>query len=321
MTTPHPARLASLFAALSLAAFALAVAPTSSAEPPPPPPPPPFSDPPAPGPGPAPAPSPSPAPSSDEYAIGERCVDEAARWIAKGETPPTRLENMHADLDYVYDDGSNHDERRMELWFRNPDAFRANFEYAGRPSQFLLVGERGFMIRDAIRVTDLNNSPTMKVVLPQLKDYRDILREVGRLMAPSGLKGPGVSFRFLGNVADPRATGGQWFKVLRKAPGEGDMTFFFGSAPRKDGPGLRAIAPDKIIMGGPPGSNYAGDEYALEGWVHESAAARSERFRYPAKIKLFAIGIDKPDHPTLRANVNFLEINTQLDPALFTPPY
>ena len=248
-------------------------------------------------------------------------MDEAARWIAKGENPPTQLINLHADLDYVYDDGSNHDERRMEIWFRNPDAFRAAFEWGGRASQFLLVGERAFMIRDVIRVTDINNSPAMKELLPQLKDYRDVLREVGRLMAPSGLKGPGVTFRLLGQIPDPRATGGKWWKVLRKAPGEGDMTFFFGSAPTKDGRGIRAIAPDKIIMAGPPGSNYAGDEYRLTGWLHEGPGARNEQFRYPQKIQLYAIGLDKEDHPTLKCGVNFLEVNTAIPAEYFTPPY
>src|SRR5262245_20496125 len=209
------------------------------------PPAPPPAPPPGGAPGGPPAGAPPPPAADDPEQLGLRYLDEASRWIAKGETPPSQLLTMHADLDYVYDDGQNpRDERRMELWFRNPDAFRANTMYAGRESVLLMIGERGYLIRDRIRVTPLNESPTMKELLPMMRNYRDILREVGRLMAPTGLRSPGARFRFLGVVADPRATGGQWFKVQRTAPREGEMTFFFGSVPTRDGKGLRAAAPD-----------------------------------------------------------------------------
>jgi hypothetical protein len=275
------------------------------------PPPPPVGAPPAGAPG-----------ADDPETLGLRYLDEAARWIAKGENPPAQLLTMHADLEYVYDDGQNpRDERRMELWFRNADAFRADTQYAGRDSTLLMVGERGYLIRDRIRITPLNESATMKELLPMMRNYRDILREVGRLMAPAGLKSAGARFRFLGTVADPRATGGQWFKVLRTAPREGDMTFFFGSVPRPDGKGMRAAAPDKLILGGPPGSRYAGDEYRLEEWVHESSSARNEQFRYPRKMRLYAIGLDPENKPTMRASINFLEINQPIDPALLADPF
>jgi len=266
----------------------------------------------------APVPGVPMAPVDDN--AGERALDEAARWIAKGETPPSRLVNLHCDLDYVYDDGSTHDERKMELWFRNPDAFRANTQYQGRETTLMLVQEAGVMIRDRIRVTDLSNSPTMKELMPMLRNYRAVLEQVGRLMTPAALKSNGARFRFEGTIQDARATGGMWFKVTRNAPGEGNITFFFGSAPRKDGTGVRAIAPDRLIMAGPPGSNYAGDEYRLEDWLHTGAEAQREQFRYPRRIRLYAIGIDPENKPTMRANISFLEINTNLDPELFRNP-
>lgn len=286
-------------------------------------------DPPAPPPAPPPVVPAPPAPpgqppaADDPETAGLRCLDEAARWIAKGERPPERLLTIHTDIDYVYDDGQNpRDERRMELWFRNPDAFRANTQYAGRDSTLLLVGERGFMIRDRLHIDDLNHGGNMmKDLLPMMRNYRDILREIGRLMAPAGLKSPGARFRLLGTVADPRASGGQWFKVVRTAPREGDMTFYFGSAPTKDGKSVRAIAPDKLILAGPPGSKYAGDEYRLEDWIHDPAAARAEQFRYPRKLRLYAIGLDPENKPTMRAVVNFLEVNTPIDPELLALPY
>ena len=281
---------------------------------------PPLPPPPGPSaPEPAPAPPGAPARPDDEVA-GERCMDESARWIAKGDVPPQHLQTLHCDIDYVYDDGSTHDERRMELWFRNPDAFRADTQYAGRDSTLLLVGDQGRMIRDRIRVTNLNTSPTMKELMPMMRNYRAILQEVGRLMAPTGLKSPGARFRLLGTVRDPQATGGSWFKVVRTAPREGDMTFFFGSAPTKDGRGVRAIAPDKILLAGEPGSNYAGDEYRLEDWVHDPAAARNEQFRYPRKMRLYAIGIDREDKPTMRAFINFLEVNMPIEAGLLDLP-
>ena len=275
---------------------------------------------PAPAPAPlAPAPAPAPAPGADDpYVAGERAVDEAMRWIAKGDQPVSALSTLHADIDYRYDDGSTRDERRMELWFRNPDAFRANFQYGGRDSSFLLVGQRGFMIRDRIRVTDLNNSPTMKEVLPMLQNYRAVLQEVGRLMAP---KSPGARFRLEGIERNPQATGGQWFKVIRTAPREPMMSYFFGAAPRRDGAGMRAIAPDRLIIHGEPGTNYVGDEYRLFDWARDDAVAQREAIRYPKRIQLYAIGIDVEGKPTMNAVVNSIELNQYIDPSLLTPPF
>ncbi len=324
-----------LLTAIAVSALALSFAGTSAGDPPvPPPPPPPWNPPPTPRepdpkpaqppvtPAPAPAPAPQPAQrKSPEEIAGERCIDEAARYLAKGAEPARQLMTMHCDIDYAYDDGSNHDERHMAFWFRNPDGFRADTVYAGRDSTLLLLGERGFMIRDRIRVTDLNNSPTMKEALPMLRNFREILKEVARLMVPAGLKGPGARFVLAGTIADPRATGGQWFKVVRTAPNEGDITFFFGSAPRKDGQGLRAVAPDRLIMGGAPGSKYAGDEYRLEDWVHEGDPKASfEATRYPRTLRLYAIGIDPENKPTMRATINSLEVNVAPDPDMFTDP-
>ncbi len=207
----------------------------------------------------------------------------------------------------------------MELWFRNPDAFRANLQYQGRDTTLLLAGDQGYFIRDRIHVDSLNNSPTKKELLPMLRNYRAILREVGRLMAPAGLKGPNVRFRFMGQIQDPRATGGLWYKVVRQAPGEGDMTFFFGTAPRKDGSGIRAIAPDRLILAGDPGTNYAGDEYRLEEWLHEGPEARTEQFRYPKRIRMYALNIDPENKPTMKAVINFAEVNAAMDPQIFQP--
>ena len=260
-----------------------------------------------------------PAGGAQDEVMGLRCIDEAARWIAKGANPPERLLTLHCELDYVYDDGSTHDERKMELWFRNPDAFKANLQYQGRDTTLLLNNERGFMIRDRIRVTDLNASTTMKELLPMMRNYRAILREVGRLMAPAGLKSPGAKFRFVGQIQDPKATGGLWYKVVRTAPNEGDMTFFFGTAPRKDGSGIRAVGPDRLILAGDPGTNYQGDEYQMEEWLHEGPQARDEQFRYPRRIRMYAIGIDQPGKPTMRATINFAEVNVALAPNFFEP--
>src|SRR6266536_273876 len=103
------------------------------------------------------------------------------KWISKGGTPAAALQTMHSLLDYQYDDGANHDERTMEFWFQNPTAFRANFEYGGVPTTFLLVGERGYMIRDTLHISDLNNDPVKgPKLMPMLKNYRSILGEVGR---------------------------------------------------------------------------------------------------------------------------------------------
>jgi hypothetical protein len=264
------------------------------------------------------APPGAPAPAGDPTAAGERAVDEAMRWIAKGDQPIAALQTMRADLDYAYDDGSTRDQRRMELWFQNPNAFRANFEYGGRPSTFLLVNDRGWMIRDRIRITDLNSHATMKEVLPMLRNYRAVLQEVARMLAP---KSAGARFRLEGMVPNAAASGGQWFKVVRTAPREPMMTYFFGSAPRKDGQGLRAIAPDRLIIHGEPGGNYQGDEYRLENWARDDAQSQREAIRYPRTIRLYAIGIDPENKPTMRANVNSLEVNQYIDPALLAPPY
>src|SRR5439155_1848840 len=140
---------------------------------------------------------------------------------------------LHADLYYRYDDGTNHDERQMELWFQNPDAFRANFEWGGVKTTFLLNGQSAFMIRDTLHIRDLNADNVVgPKVMPMLQNYRAILQEVGRMLAP---KTPGARFRLEGVVPSPQASGGQWFRVVRTAPREPAMTYFFGAQPRREG--------------------------------------------------------------------------------------
>ena len=135
-------------------------------------------------------------------------------------------------------------------------------------------------------------------------------------MVPAALKGPTARFDFLGLKQDPRATGGAWYHVVRRAAGEPEMQFFFGSAPRKDGQGTRAIAPDKLIIQVDPKAGYQGDEYRLEGWSGQP----SEPFRYPHRLRLYAMGLDPENKPTMTATVNYLQVNVQPPADLFVNP-
>ena len=264
------------------------------------------------GPSVAPATAPAPAPApEDPFVAGERCVDEAMTWIARDGPVLATVSTLIVEADVESHEGGATTERRTALAFRAPDFLRAGFLHAGKDVSFLLFRDQGRMIRDRIRVTNLNTSPTMKAYMPLLEGYRHLLQDLARLLAP---KRAGARFRLVGVVADARATGGRWCQVVRTAPGEPDRTIFFGTEPRGDGAGFRAIAPDRMIAHADAASEDPGGAYRFDGWSLDGTVDPRGTVRVPTHIVVHAIDTDPARDPLLRVTVRSLKVNAPIDP-------
>lgn len=262
------------------------------------------------------APATAPAPE-DPFVAGERCVDEAMAFIARDGPVLASVSTLAVEADVTFPDGGAPMEQPTTLKFRAPDALFANFSHQGRDTSFLLVRDQGRMIRDRIRVTNLNNSLTTKHLMPVLRSHRRVLQDVGRMLAP---KRAGARFRLFGVVADAKATGGRWCQVVRTAPGEPDRTIFYGTEPRRDGAGLRAIAPDRMIVHPDAASEDPGDAYRFADWSLD-ATVDPERpadprgtVRVPTRIVVHAIGTDPAGAPLVTLTVRSLKVNAPIDP-------
>jgi hypothetical protein len=57
----------------------------------------------------------------------------------------------------------------------------------------------------------------------------------------------------------------------------------------------------------------------MEEWLHEGPEARNEQYRYPKRIRMYALNIDPENKPTMKCVINFAEINVAVDNSLFEP--
>ena len=58
----------------------------------------------------------------------------------------------------------------------------------------------------------------------------------------------------------------------------------------------------------------------MEEWLHEGPEAKNEQYRYPRRIRMYALNIDPENKPTMKASIHQLEVNVNIDPELFVDP-
>ena len=113
-------------------------------------------------------------------------------------------------------------------------------------------------------------------------------------------------------MADAKATGGRWCEVVRTAPGEPDRTIFYGTEPRRDGAGFRAIAPDRMVAHPDAASDDPGDAYQFADWSLDGTVDPRGTVRVPAHVVVHAIGTDPARDPLLRVTVRSLKVNAPI---------
>ncbi|MBL9085525.1 MAG: hypothetical protein JNM10_00135 [Planctomycetia bacterium] len=253
--------------------------------------------------------APAPAPE-DPFAAGERCVNEAMAWIARDGPVLATVSTLVMEADPADDGAVGTGDLRYHLyWSSSRDALRAYFMLRGRDTCVVLVGDQFGRVVD--RLTTVRQDPfDWKGAGEAAAAHRRWVRELALALAP---RGTGAKFRLGRTISHREAPGGTWFEVERTAPDEPTRTIRFGAEPRRDRPGLRAIAPDRVVV--QDGTAGAGGpvEFRFGGWGDGPAAPVPSAYRLPTDLRRLRLSPDGIPTATSRVTVRLLKVNAPID--------
>jgi hypothetical protein len=261
---------------------------------------------------PATAPAPAPAPE-DPFAAGERCVDEAMAWIARDGPVLATVSTLVVEAEVTRGEPTPIGPSSERYVYRAPDLFRSHCTFHGRDSAFQLDRDEFRRLVDRLRIESGPRFP-WDAAEAEVRAQRRWVRALAVALAPHGA---GARFRLGGVLPHPEAPGGAWFEVVRTAPGDSTQTLYFRAAPRPDRRGLRAIAPDRIVVDPDADEPTGSVEYAFGGWEPRAADERPAAYRFPTELVRTRRSPD-PTRPTVsRATVRVLRIDEPIEPELF----
>jgi hypothetical protein len=265
------------------------------------------------------APPPSPPTLTPEQVEGARLFDEAIRWVARGESGIQKANDFYVSLDAKFDLENQHHEGVMRLWFQAPDKYRQELSNGGATTTKILNGESLWIVQPNGQVSNENRRGEEGArAVAQAKDDRERLSDLTQFLTLQGLKGPGITFEFLGPKSGTPNTAyaGEWMKIKRTAPGRSDI--FFWLAYQRDAAGkAHATWPGVVRVDGEPAKNIPTEDYILKEW-QEPAPNQPRAFRWPRKIEAWQVG--RAPVRFLFATVDDLKINAGIDPTRFAPP-
>ncbi len=270
-----------------------------------------------------PPPPAAPAPAAgSSFALGAQYFDQAVTYVARGGSIG-RATDLYVHLDAKWDLDEKHDEGEQAVWFLAPDKMRSELTAAARTTTKILAGERAWVVLANGTTHRIHGTPGAEKDLKQMKEDLLRVRDLTDFVTLEGLKGPGVSFEFLGAVTGTKAYAGNWLKVLRRSPDDRRITFWL--AHETDAAGqLKATWPGVVRVEGDAQAGLHTEDWILKDW--DSASSKPRPFRYPFKIEAWQINPDpeaaKADPPKrfLTAFVDDIQLNAGIDSSRFQPP-
>ncbi len=267
-------------------------------------------------------------PPPSAFELGATYFDEAVSYVARGGAiGKTRDLYVHlADVQWDLDtaDGKPaHQEGEESVWFVSPDRLRTTLTGLGKSSTKILDGDKAWTVDHAGKAHRLHATPGAEAEIGQLKEDLLRVRDLTDFLTLEGLKGPGVSFEFLGRVQGTKAYAGNWLKVLRRSPDDRRITFWLAyttDAAGKD----HATWPGVVRVDGDAKAGLHTEDWILKDW--DSPQAKPRPFRYPSRIEAWQINPDpeaaKTDPPKrfLLAFLDDIQLNAGIEPAQFAPP-
>ena len=192
-------------------------------------------------------------------------------------------------------------------------AWKAAVDHTGGPSCLIFSRQN---------LKHMNRTADGQGALQQAQEDRERLLTITTFLTLQGLKGPGVTFEYLGETnpsgSYARQEGGSWAKLVRKAPGRPNITFWLAHV--ADAQGLmRATYPGVVRVDGEPQNNIPTEDYILQDWA-DRPSDPPRPLRFPRKILAFQIRPDQPPLNFLRAAVAHIEIDAAIHPPPYAPP-
>lgn len=254
--------------------------------------------------------------------LAERLFDEAAAWVNRGSAPALAPHAVYLALDATFELDTTRSEGPMRLWLQQPDKFRQEMMVSNSPQTKLLNAENLWIAGADGRFRHMNRTADGQGALRQAQEDRERLLDITTFLTLQGLKGPGVTFEYLGETnpsgSYARQEGGSWAKLVRKAPGRPNITFWLAHV--TDAQGLmRATYPGVVRVDGEPQNNIPTEDYILQDWA-DRPSDPPRLLRFPRRILAFELRPDQRPLNFLRAGVADIEIDADIDPARFAPP-
>jgi hypothetical protein len=258
-----------------------------------------------------------PALAGPNFDEGNRLFDEAIRYVARGQQSIPDVRDFFVSLQVKFDLPDQHHEGGMRVWFAHPDRFRQELTVGNAVTTKILAGDLAWVVDPSGRVARQHGTPDGARTIQQMKEDRARLSDVTQFLTLKGLKGPGIAFEFAGATTGRGAYAGNWLKVVRRAPGRPDITFWLAFT--KDAQGTnRAMWPGVVRVAGEPEKGYPTEDYILKDW--DSPQSQQRAFRYPRVIEAYTIDPAKGQSRFLYALIDDIKVNVGVDPARFAPP-
>jgi hypothetical protein len=244
------------------------------------------ADDPPPGPGPAgagtggTAPAAAPAPGSS-FELGARYFDEAVAYVGRG-AAIGKTQDFTVRLDAKWDLDDNHFEGEEAVWYAAPDRMRTEMTALARTTTKILAGDHAWVVTDRGSVNRIHATPGAEGTLKQMKEDLARVKDLTDFVTLQGLKGPGVSFEWLGAVAGTGSYEGKWQKVLRRSPDDRRITFWLAYDTDAQGQ-AHATWPGVVRVEGDAKAGLHTEDWILRDWDRPASPARP--FRYPFKIE------------------------------------
>lgn len=264
---------------------------------------------------------PAPQPGAAQ-ALAQRLFDESVRWVARGQQGIQQVRDFYVSLEAKLDLEQTHSEGPMRLWLQTPDLYRQEMTLSNSMQTKILnkgslwiAGNDGKFV-NMLRTADGANA------LRQANDDLERLVDITTFLTLQGLKGPGVTFESEGEKAPSgayaRPGGGTWWKIVRKALGKPNITFWLAHFSDAAGT-VHATFPGVVRVDGEPQSNIPTEDYLLQNW-DDQPGEPARTFRYPRKILAFQSRPGQAAVNFLTAVVTDIKINQGIDATRFLPP-
>jgi hypothetical protein len=262
----------------------------------------------------------APVPGASQ-ALATRLFDEAIRWVARGAQGIQQVKDFYVALDAKFDLDNTHSEGPMRLWLQTPDMYRQEMTLSNAPQTKILNKGRLWIAGADRKFRDMNRTEDADAALTQAKDDLERLVDITAFLTLQGLKGPGVTFESEGEK-NPSGTyahpaGKTWWKIVRKAPGRPDISFWLDHY--TDAAGVEhANFPGVVRVAGDAKANIADEDYILQQWDDRPTDPK-RTFRFPRVIRALQRKAGQAPFEFLRAAVTDIKINEGIDPSRFLP--
>jgi len=249
---------------------------------------------------------------------GAALFDQCIWYVSQGQRGITRTTDFHIAVTAELDLDTTKHRGPMRLWWRAPDKYRQELTTNGQTTTKILNGNFMWIVHPTGSVQRMHGTPEGARAIQQLKEDRLRMGDLAQFITLQSLKGPGVTFEYIGEKVGKGDYAGNWLKVTRRAPGVTTMHFWFAYDRAQNG-GFVAKWPGVVRIDGDAARGVPTEDFILKDWT-ESPATQATKFRYPRQIDAYSqTGNERPVR-FLRATVQDIAINAGLADDLFKPP-